>query len=136
MDIELVKADERGLATMVVYRADAPGADKQGDVIGAQDLWLGMANWGGSRHRQLKLQHADNVPAGAVVCVGSMMTGDRPYRGDGYTVPAKTWAVTLKFDLDSDDGRKLFDDLKAKRLGGLSIGGTASVGEYLSGGER
>jgi hypothetical protein len=119
--------EERGECILPVYRANAE-PDLQGDVIGPADLFAAMGLW--AERRQLGVEHDGNLPDGLVTILGSYMTGDKAYKGDGFSAKPLTWLLHLKIDLGQPDGKKLWDRLKHQ--GGLSIGGTATPEEFIT----
>ena len=131
--MEILKVNDRGEVLIPAYTADAP-PDLQGDIINAAELYAAMSRWAG--RRELRLQHgADALPAGLVTVLGCFMTG-RAYKGDGFTVPALTWALHLKIDLEQQQGQEIWSQIKDGKLTGLSIGGSASVSEFIAGGDN
>ena len=134
MNATILKAyDELGECLMVVYGANRPGVDKQGDVVDAHDLWMASATWAAGG-RKVRLQHnGKDVPPDVAYAMSSYMTGSKPYKGDGYTVPALSWALWIKVNLEGERGRKVWRDIKDEKLSGLSMGGKSLVTEFAEG---
>ena len=123
--MEVLKTtDEKGEALLPVYGAGR--VDRQGDTVSPFDLFVGMANWAGRRN--IRLHHSgEDLPPNVIHPIACFMTGEKPYKGRGYTVPAKTWCLWLRFNLDHPRGRELWQELKAGRLKGLSLAGEATA---------
>jgi len=130
--MNLLKANDKGRALIVAYQADRTddGVDRQGDMTGPDDLFIGAAYWAGRRIIRLQHRQAD-LPPDVVYCVGSFITGDEGYKGEGYDVPPKTWAVWLQFNMADERGKDLFVKLKSGELGGLSMGGSADAVPFV-----
>lgn len=135
MEMNIIKADsEKREFVSVCYRANARGADQQGDEISVGELADAVTRF--SVKPEIRIEHNDKpLPVGVVTVLSSYMTAE-PHDG----LPGKAWILHAKVSR-SDLGDQVWARIKAGKRGlrtvringveyptlsGLSFGGTAA----------